>query len=167
MSFFPDLSKITGYYSDNVTIFAIAPLRTNMIRKRIFGLLVSAVVFSNLEAATGNDNPIIPKKTVASVQVKEGQTLYLISKSNQLTLRQLYKFNDFGPQSDVLEPGTKVYLAKKKRKSTQKEFVIVESSATLRQISNQEGIRLKSLMRMNQGSSPDEQLPKGEKVFLR
>jgi LysM repeat protein len=133
----------------------------------IFGLLVSSIVSSNLGATTRNDNPIIPKKAVASVQVKEGQTLYLISKSNQLTLRQLYKFNDFGPQSDVLEPGTKVYLAQKKRKSTQKEFVIVERSATLRQIANKEGIRLKSLMRMNQGSSPDEQLPKGEKVFLR
>lgn len=92
--------------------------------------------------------------------------MYLISKSNQLTLRQLYKFNDFGPQADVLEPGTKVYLAQKK-KINSKEFVIVDRSTTLRQISNQEGIRLKSLMRMNQGSSPDEQLPKGEKVFLR
>jgi LysM repeat protein len=138
-----------------------------MKTKRTFGLLAIAFCFSSLEASAGNDNPIIPKKAVASVQVKEGQTLYLISKSNQLTLRQLYKFNDFGPQSDVLEPGTNVYLAKKKRKSTLKEFVIVERSATLRQISNQEGIRLKSLMRMNQGSSPDEQLPKGEKVFLR
>jgi LysM repeat protein len=138
-----------------------------MKTKRIFGLLLIALSCSSLRATTGNDNPIIPKKAVASIQVKEGQTLYLISKSNQLTLRQLYKFNDFGPQSDVLEPGTNVYLAQKKRKSTHKEFVIVESSATLRQISNQEGIRLKSLMRMNQGSSPDEQLPKGEKVFLR
>jgi hypothetical protein len=66
-----------------------------------------------------------------------------------------------------LEPGTSVFLEQKKRKSTQKEFVIVDNSATLRQIANQEGIRLKSLTRMNQGSSPDEQLPKGEKVFLR
>ena len=65
------------------------------------------------------------------------------------------------------EGGGNSCAAKKKRKSTLKEFVIVERSATLRQISNQEGIRLKSLMRMNQGSSPDEQLPNGEKVFLR
>jgi LysM repeat protein len=99
--------------------------------------------------------------------VKPGQTLYQISKANQLTLRQLYKFNDFNPQADVLEPGTCVYLERKQRKSAQKEFVIVENSATLRQIANKEGIRLKSLMRMNQGSSPDEQLPYGEKVFLR
>lgn len=85
-----------------------------MITKRIIGLLVTALASSSLDAATANNNPIIPKKAVASVQVKEGQTLYLISKSNQLTLRQLYKFNDFGPQADVLEPGTKVYLAQKK-----------------------------------------------------
>lgn len=138
-----------------------------MKTKMIFGLLATALCTSSLEAATASDNPISPKIAVASVQVKEGQTLYLISKSSQLTLRQLYKFNDFGSQSDVLEPGTKVYLAQKKRKSTQIAFVTVEKSTTLRQISNQEGIRLKSLMRMNLGSSPDEQLPKGEKVFLR
>ena len=112
-------------------------------------------------------NPILPKHPISCICVVEGQTLYQISKSSQLTLRQLYKFNDFSPLSDVLEPGTSVFLEQKKRKSTQKEFVIVDNSATLRQIANQEGIRLKSLMRMNQGSSPDEQLPKGEKVFLR
>ena len=112
-------------------------------------------------------NPILPKKQSNMLVVKPGQTLYQISKANQLTLRQLYKFNDFNPQADVLEPGTCVYLERKQRKSAQKEFVIVENSATLRQIANKEGIRLKSLMRMNQGSSPDEQLPKGEKVFLR
>jgi LysM repeat protein len=112
-------------------------------------------------------NPILPKKPISCISVTEGQTLYQISKSTQLTLRQLYKFNDFSPFSDVLEPGTSVYLERKKRKSTQKEFIKVDNSATLRQIANQEGIRLKSLMRMNQGSSPDEQLPKGEKVFLR
>lgn len=112
-------------------------------------------------------HPILPKKPSNKVEVKSGQTLYQISIANQLTLRQLYTFNDFNPQADVLEPGTTVYLERKQRKSTQKEFVIVENSATLRQIANKEGIRLKSLMRMNQGSSPDEQLPNGEKVFLR
>jgi len=138
-----------------------------MTTKRIFGTLVLALSTSSLGATAVYTNPIFPKKEVSRVVVKEGQTLYMISKSNQLTLRQLYKFNDFGPQVDVLEPGAIVYLAHKKRKSTQKEFVIVDHSATLRQIANQEGIRLKALMRMNQGSSPDEQLPKGEKVFLR
>jgi LysM repeat protein len=138
-----------------------------MKTKRIFGLIVLGLSTSFAEATTMYPNPIFPKKEVSSIVVKEGQTLYMISKSNQLTLRQLYQFNDFGPQADVLEPGTIVYLAHKKRKSTQKEFVIVDHSATLRQIANIEGIRLKSLMRMNQGSSPDEQLPKGEKVFLR
>jgi LysM repeat protein len=138
-----------------------------MKTKRIFGLIVLGLSTSFAEATTMYANPIIPKKEVSSIVVKEGQTLYMISKSNQLTLRQLYQFNDFGPQADVLEPGTIVYLAHKKRKSTQKEFVIVDHSATLRQIANKEGIRLKSLMRMNQGSSPDEQLPNGEKVFLR
>ena len=111
--------------------------------------------------------PILPKKPSSIIVVKEGQTLYQISKSAELTLRQLYKFNDFNPSADILEPGSKVYLKQKKRKSTQNEFLIVENSATLRQIANKEGIRLKSLMRMNQGSSPDEQLPNGEKVFLR
>ena len=138
-----------------------------MITKSKFGIFILAT--SSMLGYNANlfANPITPKKQISSVRVSEGQTLYQISKSSQLTLRQLYKFNDFSPLSDVLEPGTTVYLAQKKRKSTQKEFVIVDHSATLRQIANKEGIRLKSLMRMNEGSSPDEQLPKGEKVFLR
>jgi hypothetical protein len=37
---------------------------------------------------------------------------------------------------------------------------------TLREVSQQEAVKLKSLMRKNQSSSPDEQLTKGEKVFL-
>mgnify|MGYP000515649665 CR=1 FL=1 len=44
-----------------------------MMTKRIFGLLVTAMLSSNLEAGRGTDKPIIPKKAVASVQVKEGQ----------------------------------------------------------------------------------------------
>ena len=166
MSFLPVECFFTEFHSDNVTISRKSTLRLSMIAKTKFGIFILATSSMLGNSANLFANPITPKKQISSVRVSEGQTLYQISKSNQLTLRQLYKFNDFSPLSDVLEPGTTVYLAQKKRKST-KEYVIVDHSATLRQIANKEGIRLKSLMRMNQGSSPDEQLPKGEKVFLR
>lgn len=167
MSFFPIQKHFDQNHSDNVTISRKNTFSRHMKAERNFRRLILSTyffvgVFSDLAAM-----PILPKKPASIVVVTEGQTLYQIAKTSQLTLRQLYKFNEFNPTADILEPGTKVYLSKKKRKSTQIEFIIVDNSTTLRQIANNEGIRLKSLMRMNQGSSPDEQLPNGEKVFLR
>ena len=167
MSFFPIHGHFNQNHSDNVTISRKNTFRRHMKAERNFRRIVLSAylfvgVFSEVTA-----KPILPKKPASIMIVKEGQTLYQIAKTSQLTLRQLYQFNEFNPSADILEPGTKVYLAKKKRKSTQNEFILVDNSTTLRQIANKEGIRLKSLMRMNHGSSPDEQLPKGEKVFLR
>ena len=38
---------------------------------------------------------------------------------------------------------------------------------TLREVAQKEAVKLKPMMRKNQISSPDEQLPKGEKIILQ
>ena len=44
---------------------------------------------------------------------------------------------------------------------------MLDEPKTLREIAQQEAVKLKPIMRKNEISSPDEQLPKGEKIFLR
>lgn len=101
------------------------------------------------------------------IVAKEGDSFYQIARKTGLTLRQLHKYNDFDRKKEILTAGDIVYLEPKKYRSKTKKELILEKPMTLREVSQKEAIRLKPLMRKNQSSSPDEQLPKGEKVFLR
>ena len=101
------------------------------------------------------------------IVVKQGDSFYQIAHKTGLTLRQLHKYNDFDRKKETLKVGDIVYLEPKRNRSKSKKEIILEKPMTLREVSQQEAIRLKPLMRKNLSSSPDEQLPKGEKVFLR
>ena len=98
---------------------------------------------------------------------KKGDSFYQISKKYGLTLSQLHAYNDFNPEKDILEEGDIVYLEPKRYYSRTKDTILLERTMSLREISQKEAVKLKKLMRKNQISSPDEQLPKGEKIFLR
>ncbi|MFY7943115.1 MAG: glycoside hydrolase family 73 protein [Crocinitomicaceae bacterium] len=101
------------------------------------------------------------------IVVKQDDSFYQIALKSGLTLRQLHKYNDFDRKKETLKAGDIVYLEPKRNRSRSKKEIIIQKPMTLREVSQQEAIRLKPLMRKNQSSSPDEQLPKGEKVFLR
>ena len=101
------------------------------------------------------------------IVVKQGDSFYQIARNAGLTLRQIHKYNDFDKKKETLKAGDIIYLEPKRYRSRSKKEIILEKPMTLREVSQQEAIRLKPLMRKNQSSSPDEQLPKGEKVFLR
>jgi LysM repeat protein len=101
------------------------------------------------------------------IVVKKGDSFYQISKRYGLTLSQLHAYNDFNIEKDILEEGDIVYLEPKRHHARTKEYFVLDRSMSLREISQKEAVKLKKLMRKNQSSSPDEQLPKGEKVFLR
>lgn len=107
------------------------------------------------------------KNNVDYVVAKKGDTYYQIARKNNITLRQIRKYNDLSSKNDILKPGDLVYIEPKRMHSHEKEVFVLDKPMTLREVSQQEAIRLKSLMRKNQSSSPDEQLTKGEKVFLR
>ncbi len=101
-------------------------------------------------------------------KVNEGGSYYKIAKAHNLTLRQIHKYNDtkYG-NHQILEKGDFVYLGPKRFKSKKKNFIILSENTSPLEVSQKEGVKLKSLMRKNHISSPDEQLRKGEKVFLR
>jgi len=103
---------------------------------------------------------------VKYIIAKKGDTYYRLSREFDMALWQLYRYNDFGPQKDVLEEGDVVYLQPKKRRTTSK-FIKTESELTPRELSQRYAVKLEPLMRRNQFSSPDQLLPVGEKVILR
>jgi uncharacterized FlgJ-related protein len=105
---------------------------------------------------------------VQCVVVENGQTLYRISKATGVSLRQLYKYNDFADNQEVVSKGDFIYLQPKRNKSSEKKtYVVSNSSTTLRQISQVEGIKLKSLMRKNGIENPDVPLKIDSKIKLK
>ena len=97
----------------------------------------------------------------------KGDSYFKIAKRFHLTLRQLHKYNESIPGIDMLNEGSIIYLAPKRNHSKIKETITLETAMTWREIAQMEAVKLKPLMKKNNSTSPDQQLPKGEKVFLR
>jgi LysM repeat protein len=126
---------------------------------------------SNSLISSNNSAIITTKKNhennVDYIIAKKGDSFYKVAKRYGLTLSQLHAYNDYNPEKDILEEGDLVYLEPKRFYSRTKDTILLEQTMSLREISQKEAVKLKKLMRKNQISSPDEQLPKGEKIFLR
>lgn len=105
---------------------------------------------------------------VKIIKASKGDSYYKISKKYGLTLRQIHNYNDTKYKSqDILTAGEIVYLEPKRMSSRKNKFIVLDKNTNLIEISTKEGVKLNSLVRKNHNSSPDEQLRKGEKVFLR
>lgn len=103
---------------------------------------------------------------VQCVQVGAGETLYRIAKETGVSLRQLYKYNDFVPNQEVVSEGEFVYLQPKRFHVKGKKEYKVVGSQTLREISQNQGVRLKSLMRKNNISDANAPLKNNSKIKL-
>jgi hypothetical protein len=101
------------------------------------------------------------------ILAKKGDTFFKISLELGIPMSLLRKFNDFHPNKEFLFVGEKIYIEPKVRKSKTEKFILLESKKTLRDISQEKGIRLKSLVMKNNTFTPDQHLPKGTKVFLK
>lgn len=107
------------------------------------------------------------KNKVKYIVVREGDTFYRIAKELQLTINQLYKYNEF-KNKDVLEVGDIIFVGPKRSKALKKnEMYICDRNISLREIAHEEGLKLKSLMKLNLSQNPDEVLIKNSKVILR
>lgn len=98
------------------------------------------------------------------VKVKQGDTFFSISKEFEMGLWQLYKYNDI-TANDVLKIDDVLYLQPKRGKS-KTAYHTVKPNETLRDISQQYGVKLKKLAKRNclkVGSA----LKPGQKVILR
>ena len=80
----------------------------------------------------------------------EGESWRSIASSNGLFLREILKFNDLSEECP-LDPGAKVYLARKKSQAQSgvSRYVVGSDGETLWEVSQRFGIRLAALQRMN------------------
>jgi len=101
------------------------------------------------------------------VVARDGDTFYRIASEHGLTLRQLHKYNDFPKSKTTLSAGDMIYLMPKANKSRAEMKIKVDSEKTLWSVSQEYGIKLKSLMERNNISSPDALLASGDVIILR
>lgn len=107
------------------------------------------------------------KNNVKFIVAKSGDTFYKLSLELELTLSQLYKYNE-SKNKDVLRVGDIVYVTPKRWKSRKNNPIhTCQKETTLREIAHVEGIKLNRLLKRNNSEKPDEKLPKGTKVSLR
>jgi len=125
------------------------------------------LVNSTAKVLEGQHAVILHKNKIKYIVAKKGDTFYRISKEFSVGLWQLYRYNDLGVKKDILDEGDIIYLQPKRRKSKSAETFSINNPLTLRMISQIEGIKLGSLMDKNNISSPDELLPRGEKIALK
>ena len=115
---------------------------------------------------------------VDMVRAKEGDTYQKLVQQLGIGLDKLCKYNDMelkrGPldytgivPSDPVEPGTVIYVARKKKKSASKYYHIAGANETLRSVSQQYGVRVKNLKKMNRTTNPYEDLRLDERIRLR
>ncbi|MCC6702976.1 MAG: glucosaminidase domain-containing protein [Fluviicola sp.] len=108
------------------------------------------------------------KNDLNYIVARKGDTYYKISQELKVAMWQLYKYNDFGPKKDLLEEGDIIYLEPKRLKAKDKNAsYITKREMTIREISQIEGIKVSSLMKLNALTSEESIVPKGQKVLLR
>jgi LysM repeat protein len=102
------------------------------------------------------------------IEAKEGDTFYKLSKEFGVTLKQLYRYNSFDSNKDVLEAGDVVYLQPKRKGILfKKEFADVEQDMTVAELSQRHAVKVKTLLRLNDYPDSAYTVRKGERVILR
>ena len=97
----------------------------------------------------------------------QGETYASIASANGLFLKEILKFNDL-VEAEPLEPGTVVYLGRKKTQAAKEvtKYVVDHEGETLRDIAQRYGVRLASLEKMNPELA-GRALEEGDTVKLR
>lgn len=101
---------------------------------------------------------------ILATRLKEDQTLAQIAAVNERTERRIRKFNDLEKGQEI-DPGDIVYLRRKKRKASEPYHEVL-SGQSLWSISQEHGIKLKRIYKLNQINEGDE-VAGGQVINLR
>ena len=108
--------------------------------------------------------PLVLQNEVPVVYAEKDETVESIAKENELSNRQIYKYNDL-EEGDQISEGDIVYLKPKRRRGSQK-YHTVNPNESMYQISQQYGIKLKHLYRRNRLEIGEEPVP-GTQLYMR
>ncbi|MBC9813244.1 glucosaminidase domain-containing protein [Crocinitomicaceae bacterium CZZ-1] len=103
---------------------------------------------------------------VKFVIAKKGDTYYKIAEEFGMTLNQIHKYNDVKNGNTSLKAGDIVNIHPKRSKGKE-DTKTYSKEMTILEISQLEGIKVESLMKLNHLSSSQETVKKGQKVALR
>jgi len=145
--------------SDLFTVADLNKPNTKVNKEEKQTAVVDQMGSSNVHTVLAHSNK------VKYVVVKKGDTFYRIAMEFGLSLKQLYRYNDFDEKKDILEVGDIVNVQPKKSKGKEKNRVVSQHK-TYAQISQEEGVKLKSLLKMND-LEKNTFVKKGEMVNLR
>jgi LysM repeat protein len=117
---------------------------------------------------SNNHSVYLHSNKVKFVIAKKGDTFYKISKEFGLNLSQLYRYNDYDVNKDVLMEGDVIYIQPKRRRSLfKKNEIVLEKSMTIEEIAQFSAVNEKSIRRLNSFTSETTIVSKGELVTLR
>jgi flagellum-specific peptidoglycan hydrolase FlgJ/LysM repeat protein len=119
-----------------------------------------------VEVILGRRETSLHDNKVKYVTAKKGDTYYKIAEELGMTLREIQNFNDVKYGNSTLKAGDIVNIHPKRSKG-QEDFKIYSTDMTIIEIAQNEGIKVKSLMKLNHLSSPKDVVQKGQKVTLR
>lgn len=103
---------------------------------------------------------------VKYVIAKNGDTYYKIAEEFSITLGQIQKYNDVKNGNAVIKEGDIINIFPKSSKG-KNDLTSYSEDLTILQIAQREGIKVKSLMKLNDLSSSKVIIKKGQKVTLR
>lgn len=107
---------------------------------------------------------VLSSNKVKYIEAVKGDTYYKVAKEFDMALWQLYKYNDCD-NNTKLQTGERIYL-QPKRNRVKNKIHIVKSGETLRSISQNEGVKLKRILKKN-GMTLATQLEIGQKIKLK
>lgn len=125
-----------------------------------------APVMTGITRPAPVNHPVrVHDNNIRCIIAKKGDTFYKIAKEFDMGLWQLYKYNDVS-RSDVLMPGDVIYLQNKRSRHKTEKVHIVKKGETLRDVSQQYGVKLKKLAKRND-IQPETELKAGKKILLK
>ncbi len=108
--------------------------------------------------------PLVLQNDVPVVYAEKDETLESIADENDLSNRQIYKYNDLQKGQSIKE-GDIVYLKPKRRRGSEKYHTLKEGE-TMYMISQQYGIKLKHLYRRNRLEMGEEPV-NGTQLYMK
>mgnify|MGYP006278287489 CR=1 FL=1 len=114
----------------------------------------------------GDNRDIYENNRRKFIIAREGDDFWSLAEEFNIYAWQVYKYNDL-EKTDHLKPGQMVYLEKKRRKSKEHEYHLVEKGETMYSISQRYGIKLKRLYKMNDLDKSFKKPKAGTRLKLR
>jgi len=166
--------KKAGYATNS----AYADLLIDLIEKHELYTLDDDVFINKREVANDvkKEEVVVASITSSKHQVKvsdnrikfivaqKGDTYIGIATEYQMGLWQIYKYNDI-TEDDVLKVGDVIYLQPKRNKAKQ-SIHIAQQGETLKDVSQQHGVKLKKLQKRNDLKG-NPALTQGQSIILR